>query len=103
VGHGVTLDYEGGTDMLGGSVRVDSRPGTGSQGRGEGASRRTANVLWPREPLVEDGDEAAIDTSLIPPGTQYGATCSNTGQRKPPKHQGFVTPGKALQRLMDHS
>ena len=27
-GHGVTLDYEGGTDMLGGSVRVDSRPGT---------------------------------------------------------------------------
>jgi hypothetical protein len=38
LGHGVTLDYEGSTDMLGGSMRVDSRPGTGSQGRCEDAS-----------------------------------------------------------------
>ena len=35
-------------------------------------------ALAPRqEPLVEDGYEFRLDTTLIPPGTQYGARQGN--------------------------
>jgi len=37
------------------------------------------------------GNYASIDTTLIPPGTQCGATRSNPEQRKRLRYAGFAT------------
>jgi hypothetical protein len=53
--------------------------------------------------LCEARRQSNVDTTLIPPGTQYGATLSNPEQKKPPIYAAFATSCNPLQRMTDHS
>jgi hypothetical protein len=61
------------------------------------------NLTGRRRTMVSDEYEDAIDTTLIPLGTQYGATPSNREKRKRLRYTGFATFCNPLQRLSDHS
>jgi hypothetical protein len=49
------------------------------------------------------GYEDDIDTILIPPGAQYGATLGKAEKANPLRNAGFAILGKPLQRMTNHS
>jgi hypothetical protein len=61
------------------------------------------NLTGRRSTMVSGEYEDAIDTILIPPGAQCGATRCKPEQKKSLRYAGFATFCKPLQRLSDHS
>ena len=56
-----------------------------------------------KKPLVAGRHEDHIDTTLIPPGTQYGETHSKPEKENPFRNAGFAGLYNPQQRLSDHS
>jgi len=79
--------------MSGEPVRYDAR------------SDRDARKLirWPSRSPQTRRTKSILDTTLIPPREQYGATLSNAGKGNPSKYAAFAIPCTPLQHLSDHS
>ena len=60
------------------------------------------NLAGRRWTMVSGEYEDEIDTTLIPPGTQYSATPSKAEKRNRLKYAGFVFLCKPLQHMTDH-
>jgi hypothetical protein len=73
------------------------------EGGAEGTSRRAVISPQRRKRLVEARYEGNIDTTLIPPRTQYGATQGKAGKRTPFRNAGFASLCNPLQPLTAHS
>jgi hypothetical protein len=59
----------------------------------------TLNMAGRRWTTVSGEYKDEIDTTLIPPGTQYDATQGKTENGNRPRNAGFATPCQPLQRI----
>jgi hypothetical protein len=89
--------------MLGGNLRIDSEPGTGTRVEMRGYPSADDSSALAKGGLGRRSIRGDIDTTLIPPGTQYGAPLGKPEQRKSLRNAGFANPCKPLKHITDHS
>jgi hypothetical protein len=63
----------------------------------------TIPMSRPARSSVSGGFASEIDTTLIPPETQYGATLGKAKKRNRLRYAGFTTPCNPLQHTNYHS
>jgi hypothetical protein len=82
------------------SLRAGAAPGSADDTRDMLLRSFTLRLWSVKAPAP---DPQPIDTTLIPPGTQYGATLGKAKQRNPLRYAGFASLCNSLQHLTDHS